>query len=109
MTTYPHRYGDTDRAVEHYATACVASAKILRSEGLPDQAADLQAEAERARAQIHPDQPDHPDHPDLPGRAVDRAAIDRDDFDRDDFDRDDLDLSDPDLFDDEGQIPRWWR
>lgn len=97
MTTYPHRYGDTDRAVEHYATACVASAKSLRSEGLPDQA----AEAERARAQIHPDQPDHPD---LPGRAVDRAAIDRDDFDRDD-----LDLSDPDLFDDEGQIPRWWR
>ena len=53
MTTYPHRYGDTDRAVEHYATACVASAKVLRSEGLPDQAADLQAEAERARAQIH--------------------------------------------------------
>ena len=35
MTTYPHRYGDTNRAVEHYATACVASAKILRSEGLP--------------------------------------------------------------------------
>ena len=91
MTTYPHRYGDTDRAVEHYATACVASAKILRSEGLPDQAADLQAEAERARAQMNPD---HPDHPELPDRAVDR---------------DDLDLSDPALFDADGQVPRWWR
>ena len=96
MTTYPHRYGDTDRAVEHYATACVASAKILRSEGLPDQAADLEAAAERARAQIHPD---HPDQPDQPGRVVDRAAIDRDD----------LDLFDPDLFDADGQVPRWWR
>ena len=101
MTTYPHRYGDTDRAVEHYATACVASAKILRSEGLPDQAADLQAEAERARAQIHPD---HPDHPDLPDRVVDRPTLDRDDLDRDD-----LDLSDPGLFDGDGQVPRWWR
>ena len=26
MSTYPHRYGDTDRSREHYATACVASA-----------------------------------------------------------------------------------
>lgn len=92
MTGYPHRYGDTDRSVEHYATACVASAKILRSEGLPDQAADLQAEAERARAQLHPDHPDQP-------RAVDEPAIDRDD----------LALSDPDLFDADGQVPRWWR
>ena len=96
MTAYPHRYGDTDRAVEHYATACVASAKVLRSEGLPDQAADLQAEAERARAQIHPD---HPDHPEQPGHPVGRTAIDRDD----------PDLSDPDLFDSDGQVPRWWR
>ena len=96
MTTYPHRYGDTDRAVEHYATACVASAKILRSEGLPDQAADLHAEAERARAQIHPDQPDHPKQPD---RAVDRPTLDRDD----------PHLSDSDLSDADGQVPRWWR
>ena len=98
MTTYPHRYGDTDRAVEHYATACVASAKVLRSEGLPDQASDLQAEAERARAQIHPDQRDQPGHP------VGRSAIDRDDPDLSD-----PDLSDPDLFDADGQVPRWWR
>ena len=105
MTTYPHRYGDSNRAVEHYATACVASAKILRSEGLPDQAAELQAEAQRARAQVHhPDQLDHPDQPVQPGRAVDRSTLDRDDFDRDD-----LDLSDPDLFDADGQVPRWWR
>ena len=98
MTTYPHRYGDTDRAVEHYATACVASAKILRSEGLPDQAADLQAEAERARAraQIHPD---HPEQPDQPGHPADQSASDRTEFD----------LSDPDLFDADGQVPRWWR
>ena len=97
MTTYPHRYGDTDRAVEHYATACVASAKILRSEGLPDQAADLQAEAERARAQVH--HPDHPDHRKQPDRAADQSASDRAEFD----------LSDPDLFDADGQVPRWWR
>jgi hypothetical protein len=101
MTTYPHRYGDTDRAVEHYATACVASAKILRSEGLPDQAADLQAEAERARAQIHPD---HPDHPDQPGRAG-RPARPRPRRPRPGR----PDLSDPDLFDADGQVPRWWR
>ena len=103
MTTYPHRYGDTDRAVEHYATACVASAKVLRSEGLPDQAADLQAEAERARAQIHPD------HPGLPGHPADGPALDRDDLDRAAIDLDGLDLSDPDLFDADGQVPRWWR
>jgi hypothetical protein len=94
MTTYPHRYGDSDRAVEHYATACMASAKILRNEGLPDQAAELEAAAQRARAQIH-----DPDHPDQQSRAVDRPAIDRDD----------LDLSDPALFDADGQVPRWWR
>ena len=41
MTAYPHRYGDTDRARQHYATACVASAAVLRSEGFPEQAADL--------------------------------------------------------------------
>ena len=96
MTAYPHRYGDTDRAVEHYATACVASAKVLRIEGLPDQAADLQAEAERARAQIHPH---HPDHPELPGQPVDRSTLGRTEFD----------LSDPDMFDADGQVPRWWR
>ena len=97
MTTYPHRYGDTDRAVEHYATACVASAKILRSEGLPDQAADLHAEAERARAQIH--HPDHPEQPDQPGHPADQSASDRTEFH----------LSDPDMFDADGQVPRWWR
>ena len=52
MTAYPHRYGDTDRARQHYATACVASAAVLRSEGLPDQAADLEDAARRART--HP-------------------------------------------------------
>ena len=56
MTTYPHRYGDTDRDLEHYATACVASAAILRSEGHQRQAADLEAEASQARHQL-----DHPD------------------------------------------------
>lgn len=91
MTAYPHRYGDTDRAVEHYATACVASAKVLRSEGLPDRAADLEAAAEHARA--HLDQPDYRDQP------VDRSTLDRGA----------PDLSDPDLFDEDGQVPRWWR
>ena len=104
MTGYPHRYGDTDRAVEHYATACVASAKVLRSEGLPDQAADLQAEAERALAQVH-----HPDQLDQPDQPVGQSAIDWDDPDLSDPDLSDPDLSDPDLFDADGQVPRWWR
>ena len=52
MTTYPHRYGDTDRDLEHYATACVASAAILRSEGHQRQAADLEAAARQARRQL---------------------------------------------------------
>ena len=56
MTAYPHRYGDTDRARKHYATACVASAAVLRSEGFPEQAADLEAAARHARS--HPEQPD---------------------------------------------------
>ena len=56
MTTYPHRYGDTDRDLEHYATACVASAAILRSEGHQLEAADLEAEARLARHQL-----DHPE------------------------------------------------
>ena len=79
MTTYPHRYGDSDRARQHYATACVASARILRSEGLPDQAADLEAEARHARST----QLERPD-----------AIADRDTAAR--------------LTDDE-QVPRWWR
>ena len=57
MTTYPHRYGDTDRDLEHYATACVASAAILRSEGHQLEAADLEAEAQLALTAIdYPDQ-----------------------------------------------------
>ena len=58
MTTYPHRYGDTDRDLEHYATACVASAAILRSEGHQRQAADLEAEALLARHQVDHREPD---------------------------------------------------
>jgi hypothetical protein len=58
MTTYPHRYGDTDRDLEHYATACVASAAILRSEGHQRQAADLEAAARQARHQLDHREPD---------------------------------------------------
>ena len=58
MTTYPHRYGDTDRGLEHYATACVASAAILRSEGHQLEAADLEAEANQARDQLNHPEPD---------------------------------------------------
>ena len=58
MTTYPHRYGDTDRDLEHYATACVASAAILRSEGHQLEAADLEAAARQARHQLDHREPD---------------------------------------------------
>lgn len=68
MTDYPHRYGVTDRATEHYATACVTSAQILRREGHPLEAADLEAEAECARGQLaHPHDDAGPGvDPDLP-------------------------------------------
>ena len=58
MTAYPHRYGDTDRARQHYATACVASAAVLRSEGHQLEAADLEAEARLARHQLDHREPD---------------------------------------------------
>ena len=58
MTTFPHRYGDTDRDLEHYATACVASAAILRSEGHQRQAADLEAAARQARHHLNHPEPD---------------------------------------------------
>ena len=83
MSAFPHRYGDTDRAMQHYATACVASAAVLRSEGLPKRAADLEAEARHARA--HPT-----DHRDTDHRDTDQAALARPD------DHDDL-------------VPEWWR
>ena len=92
MTTYPHRYGDTDRDLEHYATACVASAAILRSEGHQLEAADLEAEARQARHQLDHREPDpaaaEPDPDDygtgvvamtarqLPGRDVTRLLAD---------------------------------
>ena len=80
--SYPHRYGDTDRAVEHYATACVASARILRSEGHQLEAADLEAEARQARYQ--------PDH-----REPDAVATE-------------LDLMVTEL-DPDNYGPTWWR
>ena len=79
MTTYPRRYGDTDRAIEHYATACVASAKVLRSEGHQREAADLEAEAQNTLAAI-----DHRDHHEL--ELGDRSGSEL-----------------------EIDVPRWWR
>lgn len=49
MTGYPHRYGTSRAAAEHYATACVASAAILRREGQLEQARDLEDAAHHAR------------------------------------------------------------
>ena len=70
MTIFPHRYGDTDRDLEHYATACVASAAILRSEGHQLEAADLEAAASQARHQLDHREPDtatpEPDPDDYP-------------------------------------------
>lgn len=68
MTDYPPRYGESDRATEHYATACAGSAQILRRQGHPLEAADLEAEAEGARDQLtHPHgDPDPGVDPDMP-------------------------------------------
>ncbi|MGG5258661.1 hypothetical protein [Phycicoccus avicenniae] len=48
MTTYPPRRGDDPSAVERWATACRASATVLRREGHPAEAGDLEAAARRA-------------------------------------------------------------
>ena len=94
MSAYPHRYGDTEGARQHYATACVASARVLRSEGLPERAADLEAEARHARAHRDTDHRDtdhrDTDHRDTDHRDTDQAALARPD------DHDDL-------------VPEWWR
>jgi|GEM_PF-4263654 len=84
MSTYPHRYGDTDRARQHYATACVASAKVLRSEGLPRQAADLEAEARHA----------HNTHLERPDATADQDTAVQDTAVR---------------VDDDEPAPEWWR
>ena len=55
MTAYPHRYGDTDRARQHYATACVASAAVLRRR-IPRAGRRPEAAARHARSD--PEQPD---------------------------------------------------
>ncbi|WP_207025260.1 hypothetical protein [Phycicoccus sp. DTK01] len=48
MADFPHRYGDGRRALEHWATACRASAVVLRREGLPDDARALDEAAHGA-------------------------------------------------------------
>ena len=42
MSTYPPRHGTDPQSLAHWAVACVASARVLRAEGHPGQAADLE-------------------------------------------------------------------
>jgi hypothetical protein len=97
MTTYPHRYGHSDRAIQHYATACAASAAVLRREGLPEQAADLDDAARAARTEPAPQcDPDHPGHRDT---GPDQAGADHADTDRP--------THTP--LEDDDPAPGWWR
>lgn len=54
MPGYPRRYGHGPRAAEHYATACAASAAVLRREGRAREAADLEAAARTTRTGLAP-------------------------------------------------------
>ena len=58
MSTYPPRHGTDPQSLQHWAIACVASARVLRAEGHPGQAADLEHAA--TQAAVPPPQP--PDH-----------------------------------------------
>lgn len=57
MTGYPHRYGTSRAASEHYSIACVASAAILRREGHHDQAVDLETAARAVQLPMPPPRP----------------------------------------------------
>ena len=62
MSTYPPRRGTDPQSLAHWAVACVASARVLRAEGHPVQAADLEHAATRAAAP-----PPRPPHQHAPG------------------------------------------
>lgn len=99
MSTYPPRHGTDPQSLRHWAVACVASARVLRAEGHPGQAADLEHAATQAAARL-PGPPHHhaPSTPEL------------------------RDASNPDRDDDAGavaagavepcavaEVPSWWR
>lgn len=95
MTTYPPRRGTDPQSLRHWAVACVASARVLRAEGHPGQAADLEHAATRAA----PPPPHHHD----PGSAHlgDVSNPDRDD---------DEGASGASAVEDPvGEGPSWWR
>lgn len=54
MAAYPNRYGEGAAALEHWATACRASAAVLRREGHEAEARDLEDAARAARSHPHP-------------------------------------------------------
>ena len=98
MSTYPPRHGTDPQSLQHWAVACVASARVLRAEGHPDQAADLEHAATLAATP-----PPRPPHQHAPGTADLRDA------------------SNPDPDDEQGaagagasedavaEVPSWWR
>ena len=96
MTTYPPRYGTGPTAVEHWATACVASARVLRAQGHPDQAADLQDAADHA-------------HTTEPLPTEDTAPASVEDPGSDSADRDPTTGDTRADQGDEGEVPSWWR
>lgn len=83
MSTYPPRYGTDPQSLAHWAVACVASARVLRAEGHPVQAADLEHAATLAAAP--PPRPPHQHAPgttDLPDASNPEPADDERDNDR---------------------------
>ena len=103
MTTYPPRHGTDPQSLRHWAVACVASARVLRAEGHPGQADDLEHAATRA-ATPPPGPPDH--H--APGTADlrDASIPDPDDDERDN----DASAGGAGAFEDAvSEGPSWWR
>lgn len=58
MSTYPPRHGTNPTAARHPVVACVASARVLRAQGHPDRAADLEDAAARHTTTARDDTPD---------------------------------------------------
>jgi hypothetical protein len=98
MSTYPPRRGTDPQSLRHWAVACVASARVLRAEGHPDQAADLEHAA--TLAATPPPRPPHhhgPGTPDLSDASNPEPG-------------DDDDAGGAGAFEDAaGQVPSWWR
>ena len=103
MSTDPPRYGTDPQSLTHWAIACVASARVLRAEGHPGQAADLEHAATLVAST-----PPEPPHQHAPGTAGLHASSTPDPGD-DERDNDQGAPGAGALHDAVAEGPSWWR